>query len=87
MLLLLVAARVVVDAGGDVDVIDVSDAIDDGVGVGWAKMVAEGGGLRIASVQNRALGDNDIERPDHALVVGDVGIDHLQQRQQRRRSA
>ena len=59
----------------------------DRVGIRRAQVVAEGRRLRVRRVEDRAFGDHDLDRLDHALVVRDVRIDHLQQRQDRRRRA
>ena len=50
-------------------------------------MIAEGGRLRIARIEDGAFRNDDVDRADHALVVRDVGIDELQEGQQGRRRA
>ena len=60
---------------------------DDGVGVGRAQVVAEGGRRRVGGVEESPLGDDDLDRRHHAVVVRDVGVDHLQEGQDRRRGA
>ncbi len=50
-------------------------------------MIAEGRRFRIGRIEDRALRYDDIDRLHHALVVRDVGIDHLQEGEDRRRRA
>ncbi|MBV6412139.1 MAG: hypothetical protein GAKPKEKM_03060 [Rhodocyclaceae bacterium] len=72
-------AQQIVPAGGDAVGHHRRQRALDGVGVGRAEVVAEGGGLRVGGVEHRALGDDDLDRLHHALVVRDVRIHHLQQ--------
>ena len=53
----------------------------DGVGVVGAEVVAVGGGGGVGGVQDGAHGDDDLDGADQAGVVGDVGVDHLQHRE------
>ena len=52
-----------------------------------AQVIAEGGRLRIARIEDGAFRNDDVDRPDHAFVVRNVGIDELQEGEQGRRRA
>ncbi len=60
---------------------------DDRVGIGRAQMVAECGRRRIRGIEQRALGNDDVDGRDHAVVMRDVGVHHLQKGQDRGRGA
>ena len=80
-------AQEVVPAGGDAVGEGRRERALDRVGVRRAQVVAERRRLRVGRVEDRAFGDHDLHRLDHPLVVRDVRVDHLQQRQNRRRRA